>query len=200
MQELLVATANKKKLEEIKNLLKGLPFKITSLADYQGLPGIEEDGATFGQNAIKKAVTIAMYTRKLTMGEDSGLEVQVLGNNPGVFSARYSGKDATDKKNNRKLLKELRSVPFKKRRARYRCYVALADGKKLIDVVSGSCSGVIAFEPKGKNGFGYDPLFLIPKFNKTFGELDPSVKAKLSHRSRALKKFRKVIEGYSAGR
>ena len=199
MRELLVATANKKKLEEIKELLADLNLKITSLSDYQNLPSVEEDGRTFSENAIKKTVTIAMYTKKLTMGEDSGLEVKALKNKPGVYSARFSGESATDQKNNAKLLASLRDVPLKKRRARYRCFVALADGKRLFDVVSGSCSGLIALRSKGKNGFGYDPLFLIPRYNKTFGELDPAVKAKMSHRFRALKKLRKVIEKYFSG-
>jgi len=200
MQELLIATANKKKLQEIKDLLKDSNFKITSLADYSNLPKIEEDGKTFSQNAIKKAVTIAMYTKKLTLGEDSGLEVKALKNKPGVYSARFSGEGATDQKNNAKLLKALKKIPLKKRQARYRCFVALADGKKLIDVVNGSCNGLIATKAKGKNGFGYDPLFLIPRFNKTFGELDPAIKAKMSHRFRALKKFKKLIAGYSRSR
>lgn len=200
MPELLVATANKKKLQEIRDLLRDSDFKITSLADYPGLPKIEEDGKTFAQNAIKKAVTIAMYTKKLTLGEDSGLEVKALDNEPGVYSARFSGAGATDPQNNAKLLKLLKKVPLKRRQARYRCFIALADGKKLIDVVSGSCSGLIAAKTKGKNGFGYDPLFLIPRFNKTFGELDPAVKANMSHRFRALRKLKKLIAGYPQAR
>ncbi len=208
MKELLVATRNKKKLEEIRDLLKDLDFKITSLDDYPGLPIIEEDGKTFAQNAIKKAVTIALATKKLTMGEDSGLEVRALKNMPGVYSARFAGigkvgeagkasGNATDEQNNAKILKELKGVPLKKRHARYRCFVALADGKRLIDVVAGSCEGVIDVKLKGKNGFGYDPLFLIPKFKKTFGELDASVKAKMSHRAKALKKFKRLIKKHS---
>ncbi len=200
MKELLIATRNKKKLEEIRDLLKGLNLKITSLADYKNLPEIEEDGKTFNANAIKKAATIAIFTKKLTMGEDSGLEVQALGNKPGIYSARYSGEGATDPKNNRKLLKALKGFPLKKRQARYRCSVALVDAKGLVDVVSGSCRGIIDTKEKGKNGFGYDPLFLIPQFQKTFGELPAEVKSKISHRARALKKFKRVIEKYLAAR
>lgn len=194
MKELLVATRNKNKLAEIKDLLKDLNFRITSLDDYPNMPEIEEDGDSFSANAIKKAATIALYTKKLTMGEDSGLEVKALNNQPGIYSARFSGPGATDPKNNKKLLKMLEGIPLKKRQARYRCCVALADGEKIIDVVSGSCSGVITTKEKGRNGFGYDPLFLIPKFGKTFGELPPEIKAKMSHRSKALKKFRQVIK------
>ena len=193
MPELLIATRNIGKVREIKDLLSGFDFKITSLLDYDEMPVIEEDGKSFAENAIKKAATIALYTKKLTMGEDSGLEVKALKNAPGIYSARYAGENATDEKNNSKLLRALSKVPLKKRNARYRCFIALADGKKLIGVVSGSCSGLIAKKRAGKNGFGYDPLFLIPKLNKTFGELPPEVKSKMSHRARALAKFRKLL-------
>ena len=196
MQELLVATRNKKKLEEIKDLLKDLNLKITSLADYPDCPEIEEDGKTFSANALKKAATLALYTKKLTLGEDSGLQVKTLKNKPGIYSARFSGPGATDKKNNAKLLKLLKKIPLKKRQARYRSYVALVDGKRIVDVVSGSCEGVIALKPKGKNGFGYDPLFLIPRHGKTFGELSPEIKSKISHRARALKKFKVVLKAH----
>ena len=196
MVELLVATRNAKKLKEIKELLSGLKIKVTSLADYKDMPHIEEDGKTFAENAVKKAATISLYTQKLVMGEDSGLEVRFLKNAPGVYSARFSGSLATDKKNNVKLLKCLKGVPMNKRQARYRCCAALTDEKGIVDVVSGSCSGMIALQPKGTNGFGYDPLFLIPRFNKTFGELNPSIKSKMSHRAHALKKFKHVIEKY----
>jgi len=194
--ELVVATKNKKKLQEIRELLKDLPLRVTSLEDYPGAPRIVEDGRTFEQNAIKKAATIALYTRKLVLGEDSGLEVKVLHNRPGVYSARYVGEGATDLKNNRKLLSELKGVPLKKRGGRYRCAVALADGRGLIGVVSGTCSGRIALGPKGTFGFGYDPLFLIEKFGKTFAQLGPEIKHAMSHRFRALKKARGLMERY----
>jgi XTP/dITP diphosphohydrolase len=196
MKELVVATANKGKLREIREFLSGMDLKITSLADYPDAPQIVEDGRTFSQNAIKKAATIALYTGKLTLGEDSGLEVKALGNRPGLHSARFSGADATDKKNNLKLLRSLRGVPFKKRQARYRCCAALADGRGIIDVVSGQCGGFIALRSKGAHGFGYDPLFFLPRYNKTFGELDPAVKSRISHRSRALQRIRKSLQQY----
>lgn len=199
MKELLVATRNRKKFQEIKDLLNGLPLKITSLLDYPDCPQIVEDGKTFRDNAIKKALTAARQTGKLTMGEDSGLEVRALGHKPGINSARFSGAGATDKKNNTKLLRLLKGIPPRKRQARYRCFVAVADGTKVIHVVSGSCAGLIAQAPKGTNGFGYDPLFLISRYHKTFGELDPAIKSKISHRSRALKKFRTVVKKYLAG-
>lgn len=194
--ELLVATRNKKKLGEIKGLLKDLKIKITSLGDYQKLPRIEEDGKTFEQNAIKKAVTIAIYTKKLSLGEDSGLEVAALKNQPGVYSSRFSGPGSTDKKNNLKLLRLLRGVPLKKRKARYRCAVALADGKRLIYVGSGSCNGLIGFKSQGNFGFGYDPLFIIPRYHKTFGQLGSKIKDSMSHRSKAIKKLSPIIARY----
>jgi len=194
--ELLVATRNKKKLQEIREILSGLPFRVTSLDDYEGLPMIEEDGDTFEQNAIKKAVTISIYTKKLVLGEDSGLEVAALKNAPGVYSARYGGQGATDKKNNAKLLRALRGVPAKRRQARYRCAVALADGKGLVGVVSGSCQGVIGERSRGTTGFGYDPLFVIPRFGKTFAELGTEIKHKMSHRSCALKKAQRLLKSY----
>ena len=196
MRELLIATRNKKKLKEIKELLGDLDIKISSLADYSDMPEIEEDGKTFSSNAIKKAATIAMYTKKLTLGEDSGLEVRILGNQPGVYSARFSGKGATYKKNNIKLLRMLKEIPLEERQARYRCFAALADRRGIVDVVSGSCRGFISLRSKGHNGFGYDPLFMVPHYGKTFGELSPDIKAKISHRSRALKKVRRVLKKY----
>lgn len=198
--ELLVATRNEKKLQEIRELLNGLPLKITSLKDYKDLPHIIEDGDTFDQNAVIKASRIALATKKLVLGEDSGLEVKALNNKPGVFSARYAGKgsnaNASDRANNLKLLRELRGVPLKKRVAHYRCSVALADKKGLVGVVSGSCHGLIGFRSKGRHGFGYDPLFVIEKYGKTFAELGPRIKHKMSHRYKALKKTRHLMERY----
>ncbi|MBN1870376.1 MAG: RdgB/HAM1 family non-canonical purine NTP pyrophosphatase [Candidatus Omnitrophica bacterium] len=196
MQELVVATKNKGKLREIKGLLKGLDLSITSLADYPSAPQIDEDGLTFAQNALKKAATLALYTRKLTLGEDSGLEVEALGHGPGINSARFSGENATDRKNNLKLMRCLRNVPLSRRQARYRCFAALVDKDGIVDTASGQCQGIITKRARGKNGFGYDPYFLIKRYGKTFGELDPAVKAKISHRARALRKIKKILRGY----
>jgi len=194
--ELLVATKNKKKLKEIKAILKGLDLKMTSLVDYKRLPLIRENGKTFKENAVKKAVKIARSTKRLCLGEDSGLCVNALGGKPGIYSSRFSGKDKNDLKNNLKLLKLLGRLPLHKRRAHYSCAVALADRRGLIGVVEGSCYGIIGFEQKGHFGFGYDPLFIVPKYGKTFGELKPGVKHKMSHRFRALKKVRKLLQKY----
>ena len=196
MHELIVATKNSRKLKEIRELFADLNLKITSLADYPDFPSIVEDGDSFHSNAVKKAVTISSRTAKLVMGEDSGLEVKALDNRPGIYSARFAGEGATDEANNSKLLKMLEGVPTAKRQARYQCFVALAYQGKIIDVVNGRCSGIITEELKGSNGFGYDPLFLIPRYKKTFGELPSRVKAQISHRSRALKKLRTALEKF----
>lgn len=193
MKTLIVATKNKGKLCEIKKLLKELPFRVQSLADYSRFPDIVEDGKTFRANALKKSLTISRHMNALVLGEDSGIEVKALGNRPGVFSSRYSDPGATDKKNNLKMLRELRDVPMEQRQARYRCVMALSRGDEVIATVSGTCPGLIAPRSRGTNGFGYDPLFLIPRFNKTFGQLDPAIKSAMSHRARAMKKIYHVL-------
>ncbi|MBF0619892.1 MAG: XTP/dITP diphosphatase [Candidatus Omnitrophica bacterium] len=198
MNQLLIATKNKGKVHEIADLLSPTGIKVISLFDIPNPPEIIEDGLTFRANAAKKAVTIALYTGCLVMGEDSGLEVDALGGRPGVYSARYSGDHATDQTNNALLLKELAHVPPEKRTARYRCAMALADKTGCIDVVEGACEGVMIDTPRGTNGFGYDPLFMIPAHQKTFGELPLHVKQTMSHRAEALRKFLKLLEKYLA--
>jgi XTP/dITP diphosphohydrolase len=195
-EEMVVATKNKKKLEEIKKILKGLGLKITCLADYDNPPRIVEDGHTFRENAIKKALRIAKATKKFTLGEDSGLCVNVLGGEPGIYSSRFSGKEKSDLRNNLKLLNLLEGLPLHKRRAHYVCAVALADKDGLIGAVEAKCSGLIGFKMQGTYGFGYDPLFIIPRYKKTFAQLGPNIKHRMSHRFRALKKAKKIIFKY----
>lgn len=194
--ELVVATKNKKKLKEIKEILKDLDLEITSLSDYSNIPRIIENGTTFKDNAVKKAVKIARFTKKLTLGEDSGLCVEALDGRPGVYSSRFSGKDKSDLKNNLKVLKALKGMPLNKRKAGYTCAVALADEHGLVAVREGKCRGIIGFEQKGNFGFGYDPLFIIPEYKKTFAQLGPRIKHKISHRYRALEKAKQVIRKY----
>ncbi|MDP2938019.1 MAG: RdgB/HAM1 family non-canonical purine NTP pyrophosphatase [Candidatus Omnitrophota bacterium] len=194
--ELIVATKNKKKLEEIKEILKSLNLKLFSLADYPKAPRIIENGKTFRENSIKKAIKIAKFTQKLTLGEDSGLCVDALGGKPGVYSSRFGGKDKSDRKNNLKLLKLLVGLPVNKRKAHYCCAVALADKNGLVGVAEGECSGFIGFTEKGNFGFGYDPLFVIPKYKKTFAQLGARIKHKMSHRFRALQKAKAILSTY----
>lgn len=194
MKELIVASRNKGKVAEIKELLMGLPYKVTSLLDHPHLPDVIEDGKTYKENALKKAREIALLTGKLTMSDDSGLEVKVLNNAPGIYSARFAGEGKSEKDKNRKLFAMLKGVPMSNRQARYRCVIALVDGKgKEVGVVQGTCSGRITTEERGTNGFGFDPLFFLDRYKKTFGELPPGVKAKISHRARALRKFKALL-------
>jgi len=194
--ELVVATKNKKKLQEIKDILKGLRVEVSSIADYSGSPRIIENGLTFKANAAKKALKLARFTRKLTLGEDSGICIDALGGKPGIYSSRFSGKDKSDDKNNVKVLRLLRDLPLSKRKAHYVAAVALADKDGLLKVVEGKCHGRIGFESRGTSGFGYDPLFEIPRYKKTFAELGENIKHKMSHRYHALKKARVIIEKY----
>lgn len=210
-----MATKNKKKLEEIKEILKDVGLKITSLSDYPKAPRIIENGKTFRENAVKKAVKVTSFTKKLTLGEDSGLCVDALGGKPGIYSSRFAGSDKNDLKNNLKLLKLLAGLPLNKRKAHYVCAVALADKDGLVGVAEGRCSGLVGFELKGRFGFGYDPLFIphlsefpkdfikgkgagfiIPEYKKTFAQLGPAIKHRMSHRFRALSRAKKIISDY----
>ena len=195
MKELIVASRNKGKVGEIKELLANLPYKVTSLLEYPEIPEVIEDGKTYQANALKKAREIALATGKMAMSDDSGLEVKALGNAPGIYSARFAGEGASESARNKKLFKMLNNVPMNKRQARYRCVIALVDAKgRQLGMVQGTCSGYITTKEIGSNGFGFDPLFLLKRYNKTFGQLPPSLKAKISHRARALKKFRLLLD------
>lgn len=188
---IVLATRNRKKAEELLDHLGGLPIQFKTLADYPDAPEIVEDGDSFRANAIKKAVTVARGLGLYALGEDSGLVVDALGGRPGIYSARYAGEGASDEANNAKLLDELRDVPLSRRTAHYVCYIAVAapDGR-LVAESEGKCHGIIGAEPRGTGGFGYDPLFIIPEYHKTFGELGLTVKRWLSHRARACEKIR----------
>jgi XTP/dITP diphosphohydrolase len=189
----IVATRNKGKIREIRKALKGLGLRIHALSNFSGVPEIEENGKSFLENALKKARFYSKYFGKLTLADDSGLEVDSLDGLPGIHSARYAGEGASSQENNRKLLKEMRDLPISKRGARFQCILAVAspDGKEI--TVEGSCKGRIGFKEKGKRGFGYDPLFLLPTRGKTMAELSLEEKNKISHRGKALRKLRKRI-------
>jgi XTP/dITP diphosphohydrolase len=198
MRELVIATRNKKKLHELKKYLKGVKARICSLADLNGAPGVREDGSTFKENAAKKARPISRFTGGLVLADDSGLAVDILGGRPGVRSSRFAGPGKSDRQNNRKLLKCLEGIPSAKRKARFICAIAIADKGRIIKLIEEECVGVIAAAVHGKHGFGYDPLFLIPKYGRTFGELGPRVKDRMSHRSKALEKARRFLRKYLA--
>ena len=196
MIELLVATTNQGKFAEVKEFLAKFPLTIASLSSLGSRPEVVEDGASFEENALKKARTLADYSGRLTLADDSGLAVDALNGAPGIYSARYSGADGSDEKNNRKLLYELRDVPEENRTARFICALALCAPKSQGMrewTVREVCEGRIAFSLKGQNGFGYDPLFFFPPFGKTFGEIDQETKATVSHRGKALKKLAETL-------
>lgn len=194
--ELLVATTNSGKFTEVQAFLSRLPIRIRSLHDLASPPAVEEDGATFEANALKKARTLANFSGLLTLADDSGLEVDALGGAPGIYSARYSGKEGDDDGNNRKLLRKLAGVAAAQRSGRFVCALALCapvDSIMADWIVRESCDGLIAFELRGSNGFGYDPLFFYPPFGKTFGEIDRETKATVSHRGKALKRLAEAL-------
>jgi len=194
--DVIAATRNKGKAREIREALKGLGLRILTLSDFSDVPEIEEDGKSFIENALKKARFYSKYFGKLTIADDSGLEVDRLKGLPGIHSARYSGEKASSRENNRKLLNAVKGVPFSKRGARFKGILAMVspDGREVIK--EGSCRGKIGFKEKGKRGFGYDPLFLLPKYGKTMAELSLEEKNKISHRGKALRKLRRVIKKF----
>lgn len=195
MIDLIIATKNKNKVKEIRELLKDLPVNAIGLLDgHWAIPEIVEDGKTFMENAIKKARTVAEITGKLTIADDSGLEVDVLRGQPGIYSARFAGEDATDRENNVKLLGLLKDVSREGRTAQFRCVIAIAESPQKIEAVEGVCRGVIGLKERGNYGFGYDPVFVYPDYNKTFAEIDMELKNKISHRARALEKAKLVVE------
>lgn len=193
---LVIGSRNRKKREEIVDILGDLGLELRDLTNWPDAPEVVEDGATFTDNARKKAVELARHLGQWVLGEDSGLVVPGLNGRPGVHSARYAGKQGDDAANNARLLAELAPLPDDRRAAYYVCTAVLADPSgEARAVVEGRCHGVILHELRGNNGFGYDPLFLIPEYHRTFGELSPRVKHALSHRARALAQLRPVLRG-----
>ena len=193
MTEIVLATKNSHKVEEFRVLLAGLPHTLLTLADCAGVVLPPETGATYRENAVAKAIAVARATGKWALADDSGLEVEALGGQPGVRSARYAGERATDAENRRRLLAELQSVSADRRAARFVCVLALAPppGDLVTEpwVVEGVCDGTIAREERGAGGFGYDPLFVEPASGRTFAELSPDEKHRVSHRGRAAREL-----------
>ena len=177
--------------------MKGLRLQILSLNDFSDIPEIEEDGKTFTENALKKALFYSTYLEQLTLADDSGLEVEILKGMPGIHSARYAGERASPGENNQKLLREMEGIPTSKRGARFKCVMALAstDGRKA--VTKGVCRGRIGFKEVGKRGFGYDPLFILPHYGKTMAQISIEEKNRISHRGKALRKMRKILAPFT---
>ncbi|NIA08717.1 MAG: XTP/dITP diphosphatase [Nitrospiraceae bacterium] len=188
--ELILATRNKGKIREIRALLSDLDIKVISLDELKDTPHVVEDGNTFMENAFKKARVISEATGMMTLADDSGLEVDILGKAPGVYSARYSGENATDVSNNKKLLLDLEGVSQDKRTARFRSVVVVYHPSGQWISTEGRCEGRITKVPVGNQGFGYDPLFCLPDLHCTMAQLSPEEKNRLSHRGKALARLK----------
>jgi XTP/dITP diphosphohydrolase len=194
MSQLLIGTQNPGKLSEIKNVLGNIPYKILSIADFKPSEAPNEDAITYADNAMIKAKYYATQTNLLTLADDSGLEVEALNWAPGILSARYAGKNASDANRRALLLAEMARKRVENRNARFVCAVAIADASgDVINVSEGVCVGRINGEERGNGGFGYDPLFIPDGYDQTFAELDTSIKNQISHRGRALAKAREFL-------
>ena len=195
MKKLIVGSRNAGKIKEIQAVLADLPFEVVGLPD-DGIPDAEETGSTFGENAVIKAKYYSQHTGEYCLADDSGLEVDALGGEPGVYSARYAGENATDADNNRKLLAALSDVPAEKRTARFRSVLAMAGPGGMLLLADGVCEGTILTEARGAGGFGYDPLFYMVEHGKTLSEMTLDEKNRVSHRGNALRNFKqKLLSG-----
>jgi len=192
MVKLLIATRNPGKLQEYRALLTGLPVVLTFLIEEGIRLEVQEVRKSYAENARLKATAYAKTSGLLTLADDSGLEVDALGGEPGLRSARYGG-EASDEERYRLLLKKLEGVPWERRTARFRCVIAIATPGGKVQMAEGVCEGLIACEPKGEYGFGYDPVFYVPEYGKTMAELPPSVKNKISHRAQAARIAREIL-------
>jgi XTP/dITP diphosphohydrolase len=194
MRALLLATTNRHKLDEYRAIFTDLPFKLYSLQGIQLDLDVEETGTTFRENAELKALAYAHASDMLSLADDSGLEIDALGGAPGVYSARFAGPDATYEERFRLLFEQLRDVPTAQRTARFRCVICLAEPSGYLRSVEGVIEGIITEEPRGTNGFGYDPIFLVPELGKTTAELTSEEKNRISHRGRAARQARTLLE------
>lgn len=190
---LVVASRNRHKAEELRQLLAGLRVVLRLPDDYPGFPEVVEDGATFAENATKKARSASEFTGEWALADDSGLEVDALDGSPGVWSARFAGEPTSDSRNNQKLVRLLAGIPAERRTARFRSVVALAGPGGELDLVEGSIEGVILENLRGTGGFGYDPLFFIPPLGRTMAELTSEEKNGVSHRGRAMAALADVL-------
>ena len=194
MSKLLLATNNQAKVREYRSLLQSLPYELVTLAE-QGITTIvNEVGKSLKENARLKATLLAAESRLLALADDSGLEVDALGGEPGRLSARYAGENASDEDRVNYLLLRLKGVPREKRTARFRCVIAIATPDGEVEFCSGECQGFITFEPRGEQGFGYDPLFYLPELDKTMAELPLEIKNQVSHRGQAAKKVYQMLK------
>jgi XTP/dITP diphosphohydrolase len=196
MPEILLATRNPGKIREIRQMSAHTGWVWHSLEDFPQVPEATEGGSSFAENACRKALHCAQVTGLYTLADDSGLEVDALGGRPGVHSARYAGTPRDDDANNHKLVAALAGVPRERRTARFRCAMAFARPGRVLIETEGTVEGLIIDEPRGENGFGYDPHFLIPELGRTTAELPPDRKNALSHRGKALRAMLERIEAF----
>ena len=196
MRALLVATTNRHKLEEYRTIFSDIPFQLLSLNDIHLDLDVEETGTTFQENAEIKALTYARASGILSLADDSGLEIDALGGAPGVYSARFAGVDTPYEERFRILFERLRDVPVAQRTARFRCVITIAEPSGYHESVDGSIEGIITDVPRGTNGFGYDPIFLVPERGETTAEMPPEQKHQISHRGRAARKARTLLENW----
>lgn len=196
--DIVLATQNKDKIKEIREILKGVPVKLVTFEEHSRELSVEEDGKTLEENAIKKAIAWMKETGKTALADDSGLEVDYLKGEPGVHSSRFAGENATYADNNAKLLKLMQGVPEEKRIARFKCIAALVFPDSRKEIFEGTVDGIITTGIRGDTGFGYDPIFFIPGYNKTFAELGGEIKNKISHRAIAFKKVRKYLKTFDS--
>ena len=194
MTKLLLGTNNQAKVREYRSLLRGIPFKMTTLAEHGITTVVNEIGESLEENARLKAVALAEQSQLLTLADDSGLEVDALDGEPGRLSARYAGEGASDDDRINYLLSRLKDIPWPERSARFRCVIAIAVPDGVVEVCSGECRGFVTFEPRGEEGFGYDPIFFLPELDKTMAELPLEMKNQVSHRGQAASKARLVLE------
>jgi XTP/dITP diphosphohydrolase len=198
-KKLVLGSRNPGKIKEFHALLKGETLTLLSWRDFPYPFSVKEDGKTFQENALKKAKTTARITGEIAIADDSGLEVDFLDQQPGILSARYAGPEASEEDNNAKLLRELKGVPPSKRGARFVCAIVICTPEGNWDWVEGECRGIITESPRGEQGFGYDPIFFVPELGKTFAELSPEEKNRISHRARAMDKLRPILKKYFPG-
>ncbi len=196
MNKVVVATKNKGKLKEIKQILAPMGFNVISMEEANIDMDIDETGDSFEENAMLKASAVHKLTGAIVIADDSGLETDALNGAPGIYSARYSGANASDDKNNEKLLIQLKDIPDEKRTARFVCAIAVVFDENRKFTVKGTVDGIINRAPAGENGFGYDPLFYIPQYGKTVAQLSSEEKNKISHRGKALEKMVVKLKEY----
>ena len=192
LEEIIIATKNRGKIEEFSDLFRNYFNNISSLLDYEFIPEIVESGSTFEENALLKANIISSHFDKIVLADDSGLVVEALDGEPGIYSARYAGESSTDEQNVDKLLDRIK--PHENRKAQFICVLALVYPDGTAKMFEGSCEGEIIDERRGSNGFGYDPVFFVPELNKTMAELDPADKNSISHRSYAVGKLKNYLD------